>query len=44
MVPVRSPGWTTTTVHTYHEGTIIIDIIDDRFHNEIIDINDIGLG
>jgi hypothetical protein len=22
------PGWTSTTVHTYHEGTVIIDIID----------------
>jgi hypothetical protein len=22
------PGWTHTTVHSYHEGTVIIDIID----------------
>jgi hypothetical protein len=22
------PGWTHTTAHTYHEGTVIIDIID----------------
>ena len=22
------PGWTSTTVHTYHEGTVIIDIVD----------------
>jgi hypothetical protein len=22
------PGWTSTTVYTYHEGTVIIDIID----------------
>lgn len=22
------PGWTSTTVHTFHEGTIIIDVID----------------
>lgn len=29
------PGWTTTTVHTYHEGTIIIDIID-REQNQLV--------
>jgi len=29
------PGWTTTTVHTYHEGTIIIDIID-REKNQLV--------
>jgi hypothetical protein len=29
------PGWTTTTVHTYHEGTIIIDIID-RENNQLV--------
>jgi hypothetical protein len=29
------PGWTTTTVHTYHEGTIIIDIVD-REKNQLV--------
>ncbi len=29
------PGWTTTTVHTYHEGTIIIDLID-REKNQLV--------
>ena len=29
------PGWTTTTVHTYHEGTVIIDIID-REKNQLV--------
>jgi hypothetical protein len=29
------PGWTTTTVHNYHEGTIIIDIID-REKNQLV--------
>jgi hypothetical protein len=29
------PGWSTTTVHTYHEGTIIIDIID-RVKNQLV--------
>ena len=29
------PGWTTTTVHTYHEGTIIVDIID-REKNQLV--------
>jgi hypothetical protein len=28
-------GWTTTTVHTYHEGTIIVDIID-RAENQLV--------
>ena len=29
------PGWSTTTVHTYHEGTVIIDIID-RGKNQLV--------
>ena len=29
------PGWTSTTVHTYHEGTVIIDIID-RGKNQLV--------
>jgi hypothetical protein len=29
------PGWSYTTVHTYHEGTIIIDIID-REQNQLV--------
>jgi len=29
------PGWTSTTVHTYHEGTVIIDIID-RDTNQLV--------
>jgi len=29
------PGWTTTTIHTYSEGTIIIDIID-REKNQLV--------
>ena len=29
------PGWTTTAVHTYHEGTIIIDIVD-REKNQLV--------
>jgi len=29
------PGWTSTTVHTYHQGTIIIDIID-RNNNQLV--------
>ncbi len=29
------PGWSTTTVHTYHEGTVIIDIID-RSKNQLV--------
>ena len=29
------PGWTHTTVHTSHEGTIIIDIID-RQQNQLV--------
>ena len=26
------PGWSTTTVHPYHEGTIIVDIVDRRIN------------
>jgi len=26
------PGWGATTVHTYHEGTIIVDIVDRRMN------------
>ena len=29
------PGWTTTTVHTYQEGTVIIDIVD-RGKNQLV--------
>ena len=29
------PGWSYTTVHTYHEGTTIIDIID-REQNQLV--------
>jgi hypothetical protein len=29
------PGWTYTTVHAYHEGTVIIDIID-RGSNQLV--------
>jgi hypothetical protein len=29
------PGWTYTSVHTYHEGTVIIDIID-RGKNQLV--------
>jgi hypothetical protein len=29
------PGWTTTTVQTFHEGTVIIDIID-REKNQLV--------
>ena len=29
------PGWTSTSVHTYHEGTVIIDIID-RNTNQLV--------
>lgn len=29
------PGWSYTTFHTYHEGTIIIDIID-REQNQLV--------
>jgi hypothetical protein len=29
------PGWATTTVSAYHEGTIIVDIID-REKNQLV--------
>jgi hypothetical protein len=29
------PGWTSTTVHPYHQGTVIIDIID-RGKNQLV--------